>query len=419
MSMSDIRQSILKNYFDDYEEPEDYDSEPPKPVDDFYIIGKCLGRYNGPGGNVTVPEGITEIEYGTFQSRDSVTGITIPKSVIKISPGTLQDCMNLSEIRVDAENPCYCVIDGLLLERDGTVLHSCPPTTSGVLKIPKSVTEIGEKAFAFCRGLTDIIIPESVTRIGDEAFASCSGLTNIVIPESVTRIGDQTFAGCSGLTSVAIPKYTTHIGSFAFWGTNLTRIVIPENVAEIADEAFNGCTTLSEIQVDAGNSFYCIINGLLLNRDGSVLYQCPPATSGVLTIPEGVVKIADGAFAACKGLTGVIIPEGVTRIGEYAFANCTGLTHVNIPEGVTWISEDAFAGCTSLISVTVPKSVVYIGGGAFENTGLAEETIRAAYDQAEETDLESMTWNDFPDWEPLAESMMQNDFPDNEDEDYS
>ena len=94
MFMSDIRQSIFKDYFDDYEEPEDYDSDPPKPVGDYYIIRTCLGRYNGPGGNVTVPEGITEIRYGSFQSRDSVTGITIPKSVIKISPGTLQDCMN-------------------------------------------------------------------------------------------------------------------------------------------------------------------------------------------------------------------------------------------------------------------------------------------------------------------------------------
>lgn len=97
---------------------------------------------------------------------------------------------------------------------------------------------------------------------------------------------------------MTIPKYTTHIGSYAFYRcTNLTRIVIPENVAKIADRAFPYCTALSEIQVDAGNSFYCTINGLLLNRDGSVLYQCPPVMSGVLTIPEGVEYIGSGAFS--------------------------------------------------------------------------------------------------------------------------
>lgn len=348
-----------------YEKPEDHDPDLSEQAGGFYVFNGRLGQYNGPGGDVTVPEGFTEIRNGTFQNCDSVTGITIPKSVTRIRPGALQDCVNLSEIRVDAGNRRYCVIDGLLLERDGTVLHSCPPAKSGVLAIPEGVTEIAEHAFEFCSRLTGVIIPESVTRIGFHAFAFCSGLTG-----------------------VTIPKHTAYIGEFAFDRcTNLSRIVVPKSVAEIADRAFAGCTALSEIQVDAENPFYRVINGLLLNRDGSILYQCPPVTSGVLAIPEGVVKIAEGAFANCSGLTGVIIPGSVRDIGEYAFWGCTGLTSVTIPEGVTWIDEDAFAGCTGLTNAAVPKSVAYIGPGAFRDTGLAEETILAAYDQAKETEL--------------------------------
>ncbi|MCI8390443.1 MAG: leucine-rich repeat domain-containing protein [Roseburia sp.] len=363
---------------DDNEEPEDHKPDRAKPAGGFYVVEGRLGRYNGPGGDVSIPEGITEIGNGAFQNCDSVTGITIPKSVIRIWPGVLQYCVNLKEIRVDAGNQRYCVIDGLLLERNGMILHSCPPTKSGVLKIPEGVTEIGENALTFC-----------------------SGLTGIIIPESVTRIGWQAFALCSGLTSVTIPKYTTHIGAFAFYRcTNLTRVVIPKSVVEIADRAFADCTALSEIQADAGNPFYCVINGLLLNRDGSVLYQCLPITSGVLVIPDGVIKIADGAFAGCRSLTEVIIPGSVRDIGWYAFAGCMGLTHVTIPEGVTSIADDAFAGCTGLIDVAVPKSVAYIGSGAFDNTGLAEETIQAIYSQAKETELELMQepfqWPGFP-----------------------
>lgn len=348
-----------------YKEQKNPDPDPPELVGDFYVFKGRLGRYNGPGGDVTIPEGFTKVGRGVFQDCDSVTGVTIPKSVTRIGPGALQDCVNLSEIRVDAGNQRYCVVDGLLLERDGMVLRGCPPTKSGVLKIPEGVTEIGESAFAFC-----------------------SGLTGVIIPESVTRIGFMAFHFCSGLTSVTIPKHTTYIDESAFFMcANLTRVVIPESVSEIADGAFSGCTALSEIQVDAGNPSYCIIDGLLLNRNASILYRCPQATSGVLAIPEGVVEIAEGAFAGCSRLTGVIIPGSVRDIGEYAFSSCTGLTHVTIPEGVTWIDEDAFAGCTGLIDVEVPKSVAYIGSGAFSDTGLAEETIRAAYDQAEETEL--------------------------------
>ena len=42
----------------------------------------------------------------------------------------------------------------------------------------------------------------SVTAIGDGAFCYCSGLTNIVIPNSVTEIGSWAFRGCSELSDV-------------------------------------------------------------------------------------------------------------------------------------------------------------------------------------------------------------------------
>ena len=84
--MSDTNWRGLKDYFDNYEEPYEHDSDLSRPVGDFYMVGGRLGRYNGPVGDVTVLEGITEIGDGVFQNRDGVTGITIPKSVIRICP---------------------------------------------------------------------------------------------------------------------------------------------------------------------------------------------------------------------------------------------------------------------------------------------------------------------------------------------
>ena len=75
---------------------------------------------------------------------------------------------------------------------------NCSSLTS--ITIPKSVTSIGEGAFALCASLTSITIPKSVTRIGEYAFEGCTSLTNITIPKSVTSIGEGAFSGCSSLS---------------------------------------------------------------------------------------------------------------------------------------------------------------------------------------------------------------------------
>ena len=64
--------------------------------------------------------------------------------------------------------------------------------------------------------LTSIKLPHSITSIGDSAFSYCYSLTSITIPNSVTSIGDYTFWGCSKLTRITIPNSVTSIGNSAF-----------------------------------------------------------------------------------------------------------------------------------------------------------------------------------------------------------
>ncbi len=73
-----------------------------------------------------------------------------------------------------------------------------------------------------------------------------------------------------------------------------------------------------------------------------------------LTIPQGVLKIANKAFPQCTNLQSVTLPEGLQSIGNMAFWRCTSLASIVIPSTVTEIGEMAFANCTSLKSVTIP-----------------------------------------------------------------
>ena len=85
----------------------------------------------------------------------------------------------------------------------------CSSLTS--ITIPDSVTSIRTNAFSGCSGLTSITIPDSVTSIGSYAFSYCSSLTNITMPNSVTSIGEWAFYDCNSLTSI------TYTGTKAQW----------------------------------------------------------------------------------------------------------------------------------------------------------------------------------------------------------
>ena len=84
------------------------------------------------------------------------------------------------------------------------------------IKLPNSVTSIGNYAFGWCSGLTSVTIPNSVTSIGYNAFYYCSSLTSVTIGNSVTSIGNRAFYGCSSLTSVTIGNSVEIIGDSAF-----------------------------------------------------------------------------------------------------------------------------------------------------------------------------------------------------------
>lgn len=159
-------------------------------------------------------------------------------------------CTNLSAIVVDASNPAYQSVDGVLFNKDQTSLLQFPEGKSGTYTIPNTVTSIGAWAFLHCTRLTSITIPDSVTSIGNAAFFGCKGLTSFMISNSLTCIGDSAFSGCTSLTSFKIPDSVTRIGMHAFSGcTSLREVHIGNSSTHIGSEAFGGCPQLATVQL--------------------------------------------------------------------------------------------------------------------------------------------------------------------------
>ena len=269
---------------------------------------------------------------------------------------------------------------------------------SGSIVIPSTVTyagtvytvnSIGDYAFYGCR-ITSISIPNSITTIKEFAFSNVQNLTSINIPASISSIGMSAFGGCEDLkavhisdisswcqiafynevsnplyyaknlylngslvTNLTIQEDINMIGKYAFYNCSINSISLPHSVISIGKMAFSHCENLTSINIASDNSIFCSVDGVLFNKQMTILMVYPAKKSNYI----------------------YVIPNSVTNIENYAFFNADRLTYIEIPYGVKTIGENAFQGCTKLTSVTIPESVTSIGAGAFNCGNLASVTM--------------------------------------------
>ena len=320
-----------------------------KETDSPTLLNAGAIAYPVTGGNIYF-----NTSTGTVTGCDrTVTTATIPASiagatVTMIGYMAFESCIQLRKV----------ILPNSVIHISGYAFWGCSGLTDVV--IGEGVTDIGDFAFSGCRSLISITIPKSVTTIGMSAFDSCRSLSNVIIGDGVTDIGDHAFYNCTELASVKLGASVINIGKSAFSNCQaLTTITIPSRVSSIGLSAFGTCGHLTAINVDRKNPYYVSRDGVLFNYQMTSLIQFPGGKSGEYVIPDGIVDIADRAFAY-SNVTGVTIPNSVTTIGEAAFDSCSNLTNVTIPDSVTTIKMHAFYNCLNLTRVAIPNGIITI-----------------------------------------------------------
>ena len=129
-----------------------------------------IGRnaFNGCTGltSVVVSDGISRIEYGSFCGCSSLSSITFGQSVSWFSYDVFAyfaECDGCTAIVTGHGNDCsgYLAI----------------PQTITVDGFDYTVTEIGERAFHDCYGLTSVHLPATLTTIVTDAFVGCTSIS--------------------------------------------------------------------------------------------------------------------------------------------------------------------------------------------------------------------------------------------------
>ena len=280
---------------------------------------------------VSIPEGVTSIGFCSLYGCPKLTSVKIPASVEEIGVNAFYWSTGLEEITVAPDNQYFTSVDGVLFNKDQTLLIRYPLAKAGDYQVPEGVQRIEHAAFSFCSDLTAISFPETLTAFGDFAFQGCNGLTEVTIPSSITWIANRAFTDCKGLTSVSIPDTVRSIDICAFeFCDSLTSVTIPDSVTSLAGTAFLGCASLQEIVIGEENPRYCSVDGVVFDKTMTYLIAYPAGKAGSYEVPDGVVYIVERAFEDCKKLTSVDIPESVTSIGQYGLEGCDNLVSVTI-----------------------------------------------------------------------------------------
>ena len=352
---------------------------------DYGYSGREQQPWNRQKGSITkvaFSDGVTHIGSFAFFNHTNLESFEMADSVVSFGVSAFQGCSALtampelhanfqdfstevfvgteiSEYRVDADNPYYTVKDGILYTKNGNTLVNCPPGKTGNFDQSwlAGVTDIAPHAFRTCKSLTgSLVIPENITSIGQQAFQDCSGLTgDLTIPDGITDNLANTFSGCSGLNgTLTLGDGITEIGSAAFNKCNFTSIVWGKNVTTISDQnAFANNTALTSVTLPE-----------TITTLGKQAFYKNSALKTVI-LPDNLESMGEAAFRE-SGVENIVIPSSLSSIPKNAFYGCASLKTVYISDGVTSIGEYAFNKCNSLHNVYIPQSVTSFGLNALK-----------------------------------------------------
>ena len=358
---------------------------------------------------LTIPNSVTNIRNYAFRGCTGLTSVNIPSSVTRIGDNVFKGCTGLKNV----------VINGGFYNRYTFKFKDIFGDQVEELTLGKDVTR-SYANFEGCTNLTSVTIHSdnidpSVFGSQVKKFTLGEGVTTIRqraffpgFPSGTFDHGELTFQP-TALEEVYLPSTLRTIGNWAFqFCVNLKRIHFQEGLDSISPGAFTYCLKLEslnlpasvrgfgegqgcllackDITLDETNPYLTLQDGVLFNKEKTILLQYPAAREGEsYRIPDGVKTVLGYSFEGNSSLKSLTIPASVDSMGR-CWYEYTRLSEIRMESSVPQRSADS-----NLM---------------FDNSGLAGSWLYPAYDfensvtlyvprGSKETYAATAPWSDF------------------------
>jgi len=369
----------------------------------------------------TLPESLQEIGYVAFDGTYNLTEITIPSGVSEIDLAAFVYC-GLQNIYVEADNPYYTSVDGVLFTKDMSLLHTYPGRKegSGEYTVPDGVTDVTSTVMSLSY-IRKLNLPASVERLcaagtgasssawlreicvaeDNPHMTSIDGIlyskdvtellwypnrhsnTVYTVPETVEHIYGSSFWWISNLQTVIFNDKMS-VDGFLQWGDTLKAVYFPGDVPVWLSDACRSVRNQATLYYPKGNPTW---------TDGSMTYDGDTYTTAAYGEGEEDTTVwntwkniqwkfdnADGTlyiggegeipdvslmdfpwYEMNAAITSLVIEEGITSIPEFTAPAAYGykLTSVSLPSTIEFVAPRAFRNAETLRGFTMAEGSLY------------------------------------------------------------
>lgn len=291
---------------------------------------------------IEIPDYITIIGNYTF-GKTSIREFVLPGSVHTIGTGLFSYANLLNRFEFGEGTP--------ITELPAYTFEHCTAFTH--YDFPVFIKSVEQHCFDGA-GLAEVFIPKTLTYLGDYAFANCRNMTVFEWEDGhqLLNINPGLLANTINLKSIDLPDNIRSIGASAFAGSGIPNVRIPAKVSSLGEFAFQQCPNLGYVLFEgdaSGVTTYSSTFYLSPNIYACVFYD-KRCKSIVFRSAMNVVTYCSATYYRSKDDVGkadkvygrYCVPIGQapsTLEGTSAFE---GLLY-NPLEGTNWVCEQGFS----------------------------------------------------------------------------